>query len=70
MAIQGDADLPIVTHTHSVHVVEARVNCSIEESQAGVVDNIHIAVQHHAIAVGVAAGAQGRGGWYGLVVHL
>lgn len=55
MPIKCDADMPIVTHTHPVLVVEAGDNCAIEEVDACVLDNIDVAVQNHAIAVGVAA---------------
>ena len=70
MPIKRDADMPIVAHTHPVFVVEAGDNCSIEEADACVLDNIDIAIQDHAIAVGVAAGAEGWCGGNGLVVHL
>ncbi len=62
--------MPIVTHTHPVLVVEAGDNCSIEKADTCVLDNVHIAIQDHAIAVGVAAGAEGWRGGNGLVVHL
>ena len=57
MAIQCNADVPIVADTDSVLVVEARVCCAIEEGQFSVPRNIDIAIQHYAIAVAVAAGA-------------
>lgn len=47
--------MPIVTHTHPVLVVEAGDNCSIDEVDACVLGNIDVAIQDHAIAVGVAA---------------
>ena len=55
MPIKCDADMAIVTHTHPVLVVEAGDNCSIEEVDARVLDDVYIAIQDHAIAVGVAA---------------
>ncbi len=70
MPIKRDVDMPVVTHTHPVLVIEAGDNCSIEEVDACVLDNIDVAIQDHAIAVGVAARAEGWCGWNGLVVHL
>jgi len=55
LPIKCDADMAIVTHTHPVLVVEAGDNCSIDEVDACVLGNIDVAIQDHAIAVGVAA---------------
>ena len=70
MSSKGDADLAIVTHAHTVPVVEAVVHRPIEKGEVIVPGNVHVPVQDHAIAAAIGVRVESRCGWYRVVVHL